>query len=69
MLAKSIKDVRSETHKQQFKNEIKMNRDTVHDFTGTILTHDGRSHIIAKGPNFIPVNNLENVHHLARETK
>ena len=48
-----------------------MNRDTVHDFTGTILTHDGRSHIIAKERtcNFIPMNNIENVHHLARETK
>ena len=69
MLAKSIKDLRSETHKQQIKNGIKMNRDTVHDFTGAILTHDGCSHIIANGPNFIPVNNIGNVHHLARETK
>ena len=54
---------------QQLTNEIMTKRDTVHDFTDTLLTHVKLAYILDKGPNFIPTEHENNVHKIFKETK
>ena len=67
-MAQVIKAYRNNMQSQQYANELITDRDTVHDFTETLLTNDRLRYILGKGPNFIPTIHGNDIKSMQTET-
>ena len=68
-MSDAIREVRTEVQLQQLNNELMTTRDTVHDFTNTLLTNPKLGYILSKGPNFIPTDHSCNAQDEIKMTK